>query len=196
MDADLLWFYMRTNGLRVTDLIQGPVYRLSRLECEGNLRLRTNSHYDDIFGTVVNRFLVRAVAGVQLTVDEKGGQTHGCLNPKNTSQCVRVATETPAATGELRVVNQFTEQFTAIELADRVKQVGTALGLPVETQSIPSPRKGKEDHYDNAKHSGCLEFGLEPYYMNDDMLAAIPETIIQYKASVDPKKIMPRARWS
>ena len=26
MDTDLLWFYVRTFGLRVTDLMQGPVY--------------------------------------------------------------------------------------------------------------------------------------------------------------------------
>ena len=29
LDTDLLWFYVRTHGLRVTDLMQGPVYGLS-----------------------------------------------------------------------------------------------------------------------------------------------------------------------
>ena len=28
MDTDLLWFYVRLYGLRVTDLMQGPVYGL------------------------------------------------------------------------------------------------------------------------------------------------------------------------
>jgi len=196
LDTDLLWFYVRTYGIRVTDLMQGPVYGLSTWECEGNLRLLPNFHYDDIFGTVVNRFLVQAVAGVPLTVYGKGGQTRGYLNLKDTLQCVRLAVETPAAPGELRVFNQFTELFTVNQLADRVKRVGSAMGLPVEIKSIPNPRKEREEHYYNAKHSGLLELGLQPHYMTDDVLAAMLETIIPHKADIDAKKIMPRIRWS
>ncbi|MGC2411679.1 MAG: NAD-dependent epimerase/dehydratase family protein [Stellaceae bacterium] len=196
LDTDLLWFYVRTHGLRVTDLMQGPVYGLSTWECEGNLRLLPNFHYDDIFGTVVNRFLVQAVAGVPLTVYGKGGQTRGYLNLKDTLQCVKLAAEKPAGTGELRVFNQFTEQFTVNELADRVKQAGTAMGLKVEIKSIPNPRKEKEEHYYNAAHSGLLELGLQPHYMTDEVLAAMLETIIPYSTSIDAKKIMPRVSWS
>jgi UDP-sulfoquinovose synthase len=196
LDTDLLWFYVRTHGLRVTDLMQGPVYGLSTWECEGNLPLLPNFHYDDIFGTVVNRFLVQAVAGVPLTVYGKGGQIRGYLNLKDTLQCVRLATQKPAAPGELRVFNQFTEQFSVNELADRVKRVGTAMGLPVEIKSIPNPRKEKEEHYYNAKHSGLMELGLQPHYMTDEVLAAMLETITPYRANIDAKKIMPRVRWS
>jgi len=136
------------------------------------------------------------VAGVPLTVYGKGGQTRGYLNLKDTLQCVRLATETPAGSGELRVFNQFTEQFTVNELADRVKRVGTAMGLPVKIESIPNPRKEKEEHYYNAKHSGLLELGLQPHFMTDEVLAAMLETIIPYKPNIDAKKIMPRVRWS
>jgi UDP-sulfoquinovose synthase len=196
LDTDLLWFYVRTYGLRVTDLMQGPVYGLSTWECEGNLRLLPNFHYDDIFGTVVNRFLVQAVAGVPLTVYGKGGQTRGYLNLKDTLQCVRLAAEKPAGPGELRVFNQFTEQFSVNELADRVKRVGTAMGLPVEIKAIPNPRKEREEHYYNAKNSGLLELGLQPHFMTDEVLAEMLEMIIPYKDSIDANKIMPRVRWS
>ena len=196
LDTDLLWFYVRTYGLKVTDLMQGPVYGLSTWESEGNVRLLPNFHYDDIFGTVVNRFLVQAVAGVPLTVYGKGGQIRGYLNLKDTLQCVRLAAEKPAATGELRVFNQFTEQFSVNELADRVKRAGTGMGLPVEIASIPNPRKEREEHYYNAQHSGLLELGLQPHFMTDDVLAAMLETIISHKANIDPGKIMPRVRWS
>lgn len=56
LDTDLLWFYVRTYGLRVTDLMQGPVYGLSTAESDLDDRLLPNFHYDDVFGTVVNRF--------------------------------------------------------------------------------------------------------------------------------------------
>ena len=72
LDTDLLWFYVRIYGLRVTDLMQGPVYGISTDEADLDPRLMPNFHYDDIFGTVVNRFLVQAAAGVPLTVYGKG----------------------------------------------------------------------------------------------------------------------------
>jgi UDP-sulfoquinovose synthase len=196
LDTDLLWFYVRTHDLRVTDLMQGPVYGLSTWECESDARLLPNFHYDDIFGTVVNRFLVQAIAGVPLTVYGKGGQTRGYLNLKDTLQCVRLATEHPAAPHELRVFNQFTEQFTVNELADRVQRVGRAMGFPVEIKSIPNPRKEQEDHYYNAAHSALLELGLQPHYMTDEVLAAMIKTILPYRDNIDLAKIMPRVRWS
>jgi len=87
-DTDLLWFYVRTHGLRVTDLMQGPVYGVTTPEAELDPGLRPNFHYDDIFGTVVNRFVVQAVAGLPLTVYGAGGQTRGYLNLIDTLQCV------------------------------------------------------------------------------------------------------------
>ena len=112
LDTDLLWFYVRTYGLRVTDLMQGPVYGISTDEADIDPRLCPNFHYDDIFGTVVNRFLVQAVAGIPLTVYGGGGQTRGYLNLRDTLQCVRLAAENPSDPGELRIFNQLTETFT------------------------------------------------------------------------------------
>jgi len=105
LDTDLLWFYVRTYGLRVTDLMQGPVYGLSSDECDQDDRLFPNFHYDDIFGTAVNRFLVQAVAGVPLTVYGKGGQTRGYLNLKDTLQCVDLALNNPVEQGDMRILN-------------------------------------------------------------------------------------------
>ena len=48
LDTDLLWFYVRVHGLRVTDLMQGPVYGLSTDEADLDPRLKPNFHYDDI----------------------------------------------------------------------------------------------------------------------------------------------------
>jgi UDP-sulfoquinovose synthase len=68
--------------------MQGPVYGLSTSEAVADRRLLPNFHYDDIFGTVVNRFLVQAVAGVPLTVYGGGGRTRGYLNLNDTLQCI------------------------------------------------------------------------------------------------------------
>lgn len=196
LDTDLLWFYVRTYGLRVTDLMQGPVYGLSTDESDLDDGLLPNFHYDDIFGTAVNRFLVQAVAGIPLTVYGKGGQTRGYLNLRDTLQCVQLAAKTPCAKGELRILNQFTEQFSVNQLAERVSRVGNQMGLNVKVQPIENPRKEPEEHYYNAAHSGLLELGLKPHYMTDEVIAQMLEQIIRYRHAIDPEKIMPRVRWS
>jgi len=196
LDTDLLWFYVRTYGLRVTDLMQGPVYGLSTDQADLDPALCPNFHYDDIFGTVVNRFLVQAVAGVPLTVYGKGGQTRGYLNLRDTLQCIRLAADNPAGKGELKIYNQLTETFSVNDIAAKVKSVGDAMGLSVEIRSIDNPRKEREEHYYNPTHSGLIELGLKPHYMTDDVVAAMLERILANKGRIDPARIMPRVRWS
>ena len=196
LDTDLLWFYVRTYGLSVTDLMQGPVYGLSTDEVDADPRLMPNFHYDDIFGTVVNRFLVQAVAGLPLTVYGKGGQTRGYLNIRDTLQCVQLAVAHPAAAGELRIFNQFTERLSVNEIAEKIQTAGRQIGLEVRIEAIPNPRKEAEEHYYNPTHSGLLELGLEPHYMTDDVIMAMLEKVILHKEGINEDIIMPRVKWA
>lgn len=195
LDTDLLWFYVRTFGLAVTDLMQGPVYGLSTDQTDMDSRLFPNFHYDDIFGTAVNRFLVQAVAGVPLTVYGKGGQTRGYLNLRDTLQCVDLAMNNPADAGELRILNQFTETFSVNDLADRVQKAGAEVGLDVEVKSIENPRKEAEDHYYNPAHSGLMDLGLQPHYMTQEVVVSMLEEVLKYKDNIDSSKILPRVKW-
>ena len=195
MDTDLLWFYVRMWGLRVTDLMQGPVYGLETDENEGREKLLPFFNYDEIFGTVINRFAVQAVAGYPLTVYGKGGQTRGYLNIKDTLQCVRLSIENPAKAGELRVFNQFVETFSVNDLAEKVQQVGNSLGLRVQIKPIENPRIEAEDHYYNPAHTGLLELGLKPHYLTEDVLARLIEMVILYKDHVKPDAIFRGVKW-
>jgi UDP-sulfoquinovose synthase len=196
MDTDLLWFYVRTFDLRVTDLMQGPVYGLSTPETDLDDRLVPNFHYDDIFGTAVNRFLVQAVAGVPLTVYGEGGQVRGYLNLNDTLQCVELAAENPVEAGDLRILNQFTETFSVNDLAEQVQRVGNGMDLGVEVQHIPNPRKEPEDHYYSPDHSGLMELGLEPHYMTDEIVRGMLERVVDHEDRIDEDKILPRVSWN
>lgn len=195
LDTDLLWFYVRTYGIRATDLMQGPVYGLHTDQTAMDERLMPNFHYDDIFGTVLNRFLVQAVAGVPLTVYGKGGQTRGYLNLKDTLQCVELAMNNPVEQGDLRILNQFTEQFSVNELAEKVTRVGNANGLNVEMKNIDNPRKEREEHYYNPAHSGLTDLGLKPHHLTDDVVVDMLETVKRYSNRIDTRKVMPRVNW-
>src|SRR5438874_6121903 len=127
-DSHNIAFCCRIWGLRATDLNQGVVYGVHTDETQLDERLLTRFDYDEHFGTALNRFCVQAVIGHPLTVYGSGGQTRGFLNIRDTVQCVELAVDNPAARGEYRVFNQFTEQFHVLELADLVKQAGEHLG--------------------------------------------------------------------
>jgi UDP-sulfoquinovose synthase len=184
-DTDMLWFYVRTWGLRVTDLMQGPVYGLSTDETDLDSSLMPNFHYDEIFGTVLNRFIVQAVAGHPLTVYGKGNQTRGFLNLKDTMQCVYLSALQPAKQGELRIFNQLTEPFSVNQLAEMVKKIGDKLGYKVEINHITNPRIEKEDHYYNIQYSGLLGLGLQPHYLTDEILESFFVISDRYKERIN-----------
>jgi UDP-sulfoquinovose synthase len=194
-DGDLLYFYSRMWGIRVTDLHQGPVYGLATEESGRDERLAPFFNYDDIFGTVLNRFLAQAVAGVPLTVYGRGGQTRGYLNIKDTLACVGLALLNPAQPREYRVFNQFVETFAVNELAQRVKDAGAGLGLKVEVQHLDNPRLEAEDHYYNPAHTGLLSLGLQPHYLDIPTLQEMLRVVQKHRTRLNPRLIYPQVPW-
>jgi len=195
MDTDLLWFGVRMWNLRVTDLMQGPVYGI---ETEASLmdpRLRTLFNYDEIFGTILNRFIVQAVADYPLTVYGKGGQTRGYLNINDTLQCVHRSAENPAPKGELRIFNQIMETFTANQLAEKVQRVGRSLGYDVRIDHLKNPRREAEEHYYNPAYQGLIGIGVEPHCLTDETLEGMFEVVEQYKANIRKEVIFRGVSW-
>ena len=196
MDTDLLWYYVRIWGLKVTDLMQGPVYGVFTCESDLDERLSTFLSYDELFGTVLNRFIVQAVLGHPLTVYGAGGQTRGYLNILDTLNCIRISVENPAAKGELRIFNQFTETFSVNDLASRVKGAGRILGINVDVKHIDNPRKELEDHYYNPKSSGLIDLGLKPHLLSDEVIVRIMKKIIENKNLIELHKIFRGTKWA
>jgi len=122
-------------------------------------------------------------------------QTRGYLDIRDTVQCVELAIANPAQSGEFRVFNQFTEQFSVNELAALVTKAGEKLGLNVESISVPNPRVEAEEHYYNAKHTKLIELGLEPHLLSDSLVDSLLNYAIKFKDRVDTKQIMPSVSW-
>jgi len=195
-DSTNIHFACRTWGLRATDLNQGVVYGIETEESARDERLITRFDYDEIFGTVLNRFCLQVVIGHPLTVYGAGTQTRGFLNIRDTLACVELAALNPADAGEFRVYNQFTEQFSVIELAGLVKQAGEHLGYSVEIQHCENPRVEKEQHYYNAVHTKLLDLGLEPTLLGEELVESMIHTIERHKGRVIEASIDPRTRWN
>ena len=195
MDTDLLWFGVRMWNLRVTDLMQGPVYGVETEESVIDSRLNTIFNYDEIFGTIVNRFVTQAVIDYPLTVYGKGGQTRGYLNIKDTLQCVVKALTVPALKGELRIFNQIMETFSVNQLADLTVKVGVSRGHRVSIERIENPRKEMEEHYYNPTYQGLREIGVEPHFLTEEVMGDIFRTVENYKDNICRDVIFKGVSW-
>jgi UDP-sulfoquinovose synthase len=194
-DSHNIHFACRVWGLRASELNQGVVYGIRTAETARDDRLVTRFDYDEVFGTVLNRFCVQAVVGRPLTVYGKGGQTRGFLNIVDTLQCVRLALENPAGVAEYKVFNQFTEQFSVNELAAMVRDAAAARGLNVMIDHVIDPRVEAQEHYYNATHTKLMELGLRPHVLTHEVIDELLDTIERHKDRVVLAPIAPRTRW-
>ena len=195
MGTDLLWFAVRMWDLRITNLMQGPVYGLETESSRIDERLRTLFNYDEIFGTILNRFIVQALVDYPLTVYGKGGQTRGYLNINDTLQCVHMSEKIPAKKGELRFFNQIMETFSANELAEKVQKVGKKLGYDVKIDHIKNPRREAEEHYYNPTYQGLIELGVEPHYLTDEVLEIMFHVAKKFKDNIRKDVIFRGIKW-
>lgn len=195
-DSANIEFACRIWNVAATDLNQGVVYGVDTEETRLHPDLRTSFHYDHVFGTVLNRFLVQAATDRKLTVYGKGGQTRGFLHIQDTLRCVALACDNPARGGEFRVFNQFTEQFSVMDLARKVEETGKRAGLKVEIDHLPNPRVELEEHYYNAKHSKLIDLGLQPNLLTDALLDDMFAAVRKNCGHVQQEIIMPTIKWS
>jgi UDP-sulfoquinovose synthase len=192
-DSGNIMFACRVWGLRSTDLNQGIVYGQSTEETDLDPVLATRFDYDGVFGTVLNRFCVQAVMGHPLTVYGAGGQTRGMLNIRDTLACVTLALENPAAQGEYRVFNQFTESFSVRDMAVMVQQ---ASAKPVQiAEGLDNPRVEHEEHYFHAAHTKLLDLGLEPHLLTKSVIVGMLDLIERHRGRVDVDAIAPTVQW-
>jgi UDP-sulfoquinovose synthase len=194
-DSHNIHFACRVWGLRATDLNQGVVYGIQTEETLLDDRLMTRFDYDDVFGTALNRFCLQAVIGHPLTVYGTGGQTRGYLNIVDTLQCVELAVSNRAQAGEMRVYNQFTEEFSVLQLAEIVQKAGAEYGMDVAIDPIENPRVELEEHYYHPIHTKLLDLGLKPHLLSETLIESIFGTIERFKGRVITDHILPRDRW-
>ncbi|HXZ42722.1 MAG TPA: NAD-dependent epimerase/dehydratase family protein [Terriglobales bacterium] len=194
-DSHNIAFCCKIWGLRATDLNQGVVYGTVTDETKLDEALINRFDYDEVFGTALNRFCVQAAIGYPLTVYGKGGQTRGFLDIRDTVRCIELACVNPPAAGEYRVFNQFTEQFSVLQLAELVAAAGDKLGLKVAIDHLPDPRVEAEEHYYKAKHTKLLDLGLRPHLLSESLLDSQVNIAVQYRDRIDASLLSPRVNW-
>jgi len=194
-DSHNIMFCCKIWGLRATDLNQGIVYGVETEQTLQDTRLATRFDYDQIYGTALNRFCVQAAAGYPLSVYGEGQQTRGYINLRDTIRCIELAITTPPAEGEYRVFNQFTEQFSLMQLAEMVVDQSKRSGQETHIRYLPNPRVEAEQHYYHASHTRLIELGLEPHLLNGAVLESLIALAMHHRSRIDKNLILPTVNW-
>jgi UDP-sulfoquinovose synthase len=194
-DSHNIMFCCKIWGLRATDLNQGVVYDVETDETMQDARLATRFDYDQIYGTALNRFCVQAAVAYPLTVYGKGQQTRGYINLRDTIRCIELAITSQPDEGEYRVFNQFTEQFSLVELVEMVVKQSQRFGLEAQVKHLPNPRVEAEQHYYNAAHTRLIELGLEPHLLNETVVESLIGLAIKHREHIDRNLILPTVNW-
>lgn len=140
-DSNYVGVACRKWGLRITEVMQSTLFGNYIDEMANCEALYTRFDYDDIFGTVVNRFLTQAVVGHPLTVYGAGNQTTGIMPLRDAvPSLASIANDVPKL-GEHRVINHVTQANCSInEIAQYVKQLAEAEGYKVILTNVFDPR--------------------------------------------------------
>ena len=195
-DSNNIEFATRNWKIRCTDLNQGVVYGIETEQTKKNEKFfNTSFHYDDIFGTVINRFIAQAVKKKNLTVYGSGNQRRAFLNIQDTLNCVRISAENPPKEGEFRVFNQYTEQFSIDELADIVISAAKQNGILIKKEKLKNPRTEMEKHYYNPKNESLIKLGLKPISFDKELASKMISKVLKYSEEIHEKFFKPKVKW-
>ncbi len=195
-DTNNIYFAVRSWKIRATDLNQGVVYGVNTKETKMDPILANRFDYDGIYGTVLNRFIIQAANGLPMSVYGEGGQTRGFINIEDTVRCIELAALNPADKGELRIYNQMTEQFSVLDLANKVKEVAKEyFDIEAEIQHVENPRVEQEQHYFNAVITKLKDLGLDSHLLTKEVIKDIFQLAMDNSDRIKENNVMNSPSW-
>ncbi|WP_069806994.1 UDP-sulfoquinovose synthase [Vulcanisaeta thermophila] len=198
-DSYILLYANKLWGLTITDFHQGPVYG-SRTRDLISDELFTRFDIDDVWGTVINRFLAQAIIKHPLTIYGSGHQKKGFTSLEDTVTALTALIENPPSPGEFRVVHHYREIKTLNEMAELVRRASIkVLGYDPGVTHIPNPRVEPEDEVMYEPERRVLPklgiYGLSR--IMEDEVEVMLRDLARYRDRIDKLRgvIMPRVRW-
>jgi UDP-sulfoquinovose synthase len=110
-------------------------------------------------------------------------------------RCIELAANNPPEASEFRVFNQFTEQWSVLQLARLVEKVALSLDMKPELVHLDNPRVEKETHYYNAANTRLMDLGLKPHLLNEETVERLLLTAMENRTRIHPETFIPQVDW-
>lgn len=198
-DSNYISVATRKWGLRVTDIMQATVFGTWTPETAEHPELQTRLDYDEMFGTVLNRFLVQALIGQELTVYGTGLQRTGlmALQDSVASLVELSGVEFVPLKGEHRVINHVTEKNYCIrEIAELVRSICCREGIDV-CVGIDKHDPREERPQEKASYDITTQY-ISSHIAKTPLEKVAYDTlrmILPYKSRIRPEVVVPKTMW-
>jgi UDP-sulfoquinovose synthase len=182
--------------ITATDIMQGVVYG-TRVDELVDPELATRFDFDSIWGTLINKYTIQAVALNKLLIYGKGKQKRGFLSLYDSINCLTLLLENPPKKGEYRIVNQLDEIYDTLELAEKVRAVGREHGVDPSLERVQNPRVEKDEHFYEVESRILPSLGFKRKKTLDVVLHEIFEAVLANKNRIGDAKemIYPTVNW-
>lgn len=165
--------------LRITDVMQGPVFGIGG-----------RFDYNEVWGTVINRWVCMGVVGHPLLVYGQGEQVRGFLPIYDSLNCFEIALEHPPDKGEHRVINQYADKIRIRDIAEMIARM-----CMVRIEHIQNPRVEKDTYDGDTNNSWLLTHGYEPETDFESSIGNLIEHVRKYRSHINPDFFRPKVRW-
>ncbi len=197
-DSNFVSLACRKWGLRITDIMQSTVFGSYTEEIGAYPELHTRFDYDEMFGTVLNRFMAQMMVGNPLTVYGTGLQRTGLMALNDSINSLSEMFKIVSPKGVHKVINHVTVKSYCInEIAEVLKTIGEGEGLEVKIQ---------KDTYDPRieRPAAKMEYQIETGYLADKIEPTPLEQVVRqtlkmirgYKDRISPTIIPPVTQWT
>ncbi len=182
--------------LNVSDVMQGVVYG-SRTKEINKYKLFTRFDIDEVYGTVLNRFISESVINEPLTVYGEGNQKRTFLSLEDSIYCLNLILNNPPD-HEYKVYNQFDEYYSLNYLANKVKKYADELfDKDTKIDHLKDPRVESENHYYNPINENLKKIGYKRQRSLDDEIPSMLNDLNDNKNNLLSLKnvIKPKTLW-
>jgi len=196
-DTNYILMACRKWGLRITDVMQSTVFGVWTAEMQDVPELFSRFDYDDVFGTVLNRFITQVVSHHPMTIYGTGHQRTGLMALNDTVSSLANFTVNPAHEGEHRVINHVSEKhFSINEIAIAIGEVAQKNGYPAQISREFDPRvETPESKMEYDIETNYLDRTLEKSCFNEEVEATF-NMAVRYKDRILTQKFQPGIHWS
>jgi len=172
----------------LTEVIQAST---TPKETSKDERLNTSFHYDHIFGTVLNRFIVQAVNNHPLSVYGNGGQSRAFIHISDTAKCIELALKNHKFENKkVRIFNQVSEVYKVKELAELISKK-----FNVNIDYLDNPRKELAENDLEVSNKGFMNLGFKPKLLNDGLVEDVKFIANETKESFNKKNVNNSPSW-
>jgi len=182
-------YLARLWNLRCTDVMQSVVFGIYTPECD-KWKEYTRLDTDDCFGTVINRFVIQSLIGMQMTIYGHGMHSRAFLSLNDSIQALMIAVNNKPQPGDVQTWNQLSEWHSINDISDMVKK-----SIPnSKVVHIESPRKEfTGGHYYKYKNNKLYNFGYKPTRTIQDEIRYIVENVnVSNKLDALTKVVKPK----